>query len=186
MLPMTILGLTLEQWAAVVTFLAAVVTIFGFPLLLISLHFASRLDHRISEQLSELQRIAQSQNTIALNTMVFNDPINIRIMGAIEANEPILKDGAFLSVQLDKYLGDFETVATVYNEKLFTREQLDDHFSEFIEKLGQNCEVVEYLNLEMNRDYFGGLRSLIKLYVPTEENHKPLQTESTLDAAKEP
>jgi len=100
MLPTTILGLTLDQWEAVVTFLAAVVTIVGFPLLLRSLHFASRLDQQISEQLSELQTIAQSQNTIALNTMVFNDPINVLIMGAIAAHEPILKEhgGTFLSI----------------------------------------------------------------------------------------
>jgi hypothetical protein len=171
---MSVSNLTLEQWADVVTIVGLPFLLLSLIGLLISLIFASR--------------IARSQNTIALNTMVFNDPINVLIMGAIAADEPILKEhgGTFLSVQLDKYLGDFETVATVYNEKLFTREQLDDHFSEFIEKLGQNCEVVEYLNLEMNRDYFGGLRSLIKLYVPTEENHKPLQTESTLDAAKEP
>jgi len=118
--------------------------------------------------------------------MVFNDPINIRIMGAIAAGEPILKEheGTFLSIQLDKYLGDFETVATVYHAGLFTKEQLDDHFSTFIEELAQNCEVAEYL--EMNPEYFDGLRSLIKLYVPTAEIHKLLQTESTVDAAKEP
>jgi hypothetical protein len=83
--PILILGLSLEQWA----YLA---TIFGFPALVASILYASRLDHRIGEQLSELKRIAQSQNAIALNTMLFNDPINARIIGAIETDMPILKE----------------------------------------------------------------------------------------------
>jgi len=161
---------------------AAVFTIFGFPALLISLRYASRLDHRISEQLSsmhgiaqsqneqlsELIRIAQSQNAIALNTMIFNDPINVGIMGAIETDAPILKEhkGKFLSVQLDKYLGDFETVAMVYDEGLLTKLQLEQHFSDYIERLSSNREVAEYL--ENNPEYFGGLRTLFKLLKRTD------------------
>ena len=161
---------TLEQWAAVFT-------IFGFPALLISLFFASRLDRRISVQLSELKRIAQSQNTIALNTMMFNNPINIAIISAIEADEPILKEhkGTLLSAQLDKYLNNFETLAMVYHEGLLTKDQLDEHFSEYIEQLGRNREVAEYL--KRYPDYFGGLRTLFKLYAPTAENYKPPQAE---------
>src|SRR5262245_7723599 len=155
MLPMTIpIPTLLEQ-------LADVVTIVGLPGLIVSLFLATRLDESIGNQLSELKRIAQSQNTqlselkriaqsqntIDLHTMVFHDPINIRIMGAIAANKPILKEhkGTFLSIQLDKYLGDFETVATVFDEGLFTKEQLDEHFSTFIEELAENREVAEYL-----------------------------------------
>jgi hypothetical protein len=90
MLLTTISNLNLEQWAAVVT-------IIGLPLLLISLILAY-------VQLSALKKVAQSQNAIALNTMFFNDPINIGIMGAIEEGAPILKEhkGKFLTAQLDK------------------------------------------------------------------------------------
>ena len=143
----------LEQWAFVVT-------IFGFPLLLVSLYLASDL-------LKELIRIAQSQNTIALNRMVFSDPINLGILGAIETDKPILKDkGDFLEFQLDKYLGDFETVAMVYSEKLLTREQLEQHFSYYIQNLSSNDEVIEHL--ENNPEYFEGLRELIKLLKRTD------------------
>jgi hypothetical protein len=94
-----------------------IVTIIGFPLLLISLILAY-------VQLWALKRVAQSQNTIALNTLFFNDPTNIGIMGTIEEGAPILKEhkGEFLTVQLDKYLGDFETVASIYHEGLLTKE----------------------------------------------------------------
>ena len=151
MLLTTITNMTLEQWAYVVT-------IIGFPLLLISLGLAY-------VQLSALKRVAQSQNTIALNTMFFNDPTNIGIMSAIEEGAPILEDedykGKFLTVQLEKYLGDFETVASVYQEGLLTKEQLEQHFSDYIEKLGSNREVKKYLN--ENPRYFDGVRFLVKL-----------------------
>jgi len=79
-------------------------------------------------------------------------------MGAIEEGAPILKEhkGQFLTVQLDKYLGDFETVASVYHEGLLTKEQLEQHFSDYIEKLGSNREVKKYL--DENPSYFDGLR----------------------------
>jgi hypothetical protein len=143
--------------------LAWIVTILGFPGLIVSLILASGLDRRISDQLKELIRIAQSQNAIALNTMVFNDPINAGIIGAIESDEPILKEhkGNFLTFQLEKYLGDFETVASIYHEGLLTDEQLEQHFSHYIEQLSRNHEVTEYL--ESNPEYFDGLRTLFKL-----------------------
>jgi hypothetical protein len=149
MLLTTITNMDLRQWADVFT-------IIGLPLLLISLVFAY-------VQLSALKTVAQSQNTIALNTMFFNDPTNIGIIGAIEEGAPILKEneGQFLAVQLDKYLGDFETVASVYQEGLLTKEQLEHHFSDYIEKLGSNPEVKKYL--DEYPSYFDGLRFLVKL-----------------------
>ena len=55
---------------------AALMTIIGFPLLFISLWYAHRLDVKISQQLGEIKKIAQSENSIALNTMLLNDPSN--------------------------------------------------------------------------------------------------------------
>jgi hypothetical protein len=77
----------LEKWTGIA---AAVVTIVGFPLLLGSLWFAFRLDTVISEQLGEIKRIAQSQNGIALNTMLFNDSSSAGIISSIQNNKPIL------------------------------------------------------------------------------------------------
>jgi hypothetical protein len=48
----------LEEWSVTV---AALVTIIGFPLLLVSLWFAYRVDAVISEQLGEIKKIAQSE-----------------------------------------------------------------------------------------------------------------------------
>ena len=63
----------LEKWAVLA---AALVTIIGFPLLFISLWYAHRLDVKISQQLGEITKIAQSENSIALNTMLLNDSSN--------------------------------------------------------------------------------------------------------------
>jgi hypothetical protein len=117
--------------------------IIGFPLLLISLIFAVQLDKEVSLQIQKLTDIAQqqlkiakSQNNIALNQMLYNDPNNIGIIDAIENKKPILKsatsDGQFSSAQLDKYLGDFETVQEVYQEGLLSVEQLCTSFSTYI------------------------------------------------------
>ena len=95
----------------------ALVTIIGFPLLLISLLFACQLDQRVSDQIEELTTIAQSQkavaddqlkiaksqNNIALNQMFYGDPRNVGIIEAIENKKPILKsatgDGQFSNAQ---------------------------------------------------------------------------------------
>ena len=54
-----------------------------------------------------------------------------------------------------------ETVASIYHEGLLTNEQLEQHFSHYIEQLSRNHEVTEYL--ESNPEYFDGLRTLFKL-----------------------
>jgi hypothetical protein len=77
----------LEKWADVA---AALVTVVGFPIVLVSLWFAYRLDTVISEQLGEIKRIAQSENSISLNTMLFNDASNAGIINSIENDKPIL------------------------------------------------------------------------------------------------
>jgi hypothetical protein len=66
----------LEKWSVIG---AALVTIIGFPLLLVSLWFAHRVDVVISEQLGAIKKIAQSENGIALNTMLFHDRSNAGI-----------------------------------------------------------------------------------------------------------
>jgi hypothetical protein len=95
---------------------AALVTIIGFPLLLVSLWFAYRVDTVISEQLGEIKKIAQSENGIALNTMIFNDPVNAGIIKAIADDKPILIEngGSYSGVDLDKYLGAFDTIELVH------------------------------------------------------------------------
>lgn len=93
---------SLEKWLVLG---AALVTIVGFPLLIVSLWFAYRVDETISEQLGEIKKIAQSQNSIALNTMLFNDPSNAGIINAIQNDKPILVEngGSYSDVELDKY-----------------------------------------------------------------------------------
>src|SRR5262245_8023007 len=102
-----------KRWAVMA---AALVTVVGFPLLLVSVWFAYHLDVIISQQLGEIKRIAQSENSIALNTMVFNDYSNADIIGTIQNDKPLLvaNGGKYTSVDLDKYLGAFNTVALVY------------------------------------------------------------------------
>jgi len=105
----------LEKWAVLA---AALVTIIGFPLLFISLWYAHRLDVKISQQLGEITKIAQSENSIALNTMLLNDSSNAGITHAIQNNKPVLveNDGGHSEVELDKFLGAFDTIALVHRD----------------------------------------------------------------------
>jgi hypothetical protein len=138
---------------------AALVTIIGFPLLLVSLWFAYRVDTVISEQLGEIKKIAQSENGIALNTMIFNDPVNAGIIKAIENDKPILVEngGSYSGVDLDKYLGAFNTIELVHRDGFLSDDHLCGSFSFYIEEANKNSEVNKYLVEYPN--FFGGIRT---------------------------
>jgi hypothetical protein len=147
----------LEKWAGIA---AALVTIVGFPLLLVSLWFAYRVDTVISEQLGEIKRIAQSENSIALNTMLFNDSSNAGIISTIQNGKPILVEngGPHSSADLDKYLGGFNTVALVYRDGFLSDDHLCSSFAFYVEEAVENSEVKRYL--AQYPRYFGGFRDL--------------------------
>jgi hypothetical protein len=140
---------------------AALVTIVGLPLLLVSLWFAYRLDTVISEQLGEIKRIAQSENSIALNTMVFNDSSNAAIISSIQNSKPILVEngGSYSTVDLDKYLGAFNTVAQVYRDGFLSDDHLCGSFAFYVKEANENAEVTKYL--AQYPSYFGGFRELL-------------------------
>ena len=158
---------------------AALVAIIGFPLLLISLIFANQLDQQVRDQIEELKTIAQSQkavaddqlkiaksqNNIALNQMFYGDSRNVGIIEAIENKKPILKmssgDGQFSNAQLDKFLGDLETVRDVYKEGLLTEDELCGSFSVYIPEAEANQEIKDYL--KANAKYFSGLPDLFAI-----------------------
>ena len=148
----------LEKWSLIA---AALVTVIGFPLLLVSLWYAHRVDEVISEQLREIKRIAQSENSVALNTMVFNDPSNSGIINTIENNKPILVEngGVYSNVALDKYLGAFDTIAQVYRDGFLSEDHLCRSFSFYIEEADKNSEVQNYLAKYSN--FFDGFRELL-------------------------
>ena len=140
---------------------AALVTIIGFPLLLVSLWFAYRVDTVISEQLGEIKKIAQSENGIALNTMIFNDPVNAGIIKAIENDKPILVEngGSYSGVDLDKYLGAFNTIELVHRDGFLSDDHLFGSFSFYIEEANKNSDVKKYLAEYPN--FFNGIRGLL-------------------------
>ena len=148
----------LEKWAVIA---AALVTVVGFPLLLVSVWFAYHLDIIISQQLGEIKRIAQSENSIALNTMVFNDSSNADIIGTIQNDKPLLIDngGRYSTVDLDKYLGGFNTVALVYRDGFLSDDHLCASFAFYVKEAHQNFEVKKYM--AENPEYFSGFRDLL-------------------------
>ena len=152
-------------------FAAALVTVVGLPLLLVSLWFAHRLDNVISEQLGEIKRISQSQNSIALNTMLFNDSSNAGIISSIQNNKPVLiqNGGNYTTVDLDKYLSAFNTVALVYRDGFLSDDHLCGSFAFYVEEANGNSEVKKYL-AEYPR-YFGGFRDLLDVVA---NNKNPL------------
>ena len=148
----------LEKWTGIA---AALVTIVGFPLLIGSLWFAYRLDSVISEQLGEIKRIAQSENSIDLNTMLFNDSSNAGIISSIQNNKPILvgHGGSYSTVDLDKYLGAFNTVALVYRDGFLSDDHLCGSFAFYVKEANENSEVKNYL--AEYPSYFDGFRDLL-------------------------
>jgi hypothetical protein len=148
----------MERWAGTA---AALVTIVGLPLLLVSLWLAYRLDTVIIEQLGEIKRIAQSENSISLNTMLFNDSSNAGIISSIQNSKPILTEngGSYSTVDLDKYLGAFNTVAQVYRDGFLSDDHLCGSFAFYVEEANENSEVTKYLAQYPN--YFDGFRELL-------------------------
>jgi hypothetical protein len=148
----------LEKWAVLA---AALVTIIGFPLLFISLWYAHRLDVKISQQLGEITKIAQSENSIALNTMLLNDSSNAGITHAIQNNKPVLveNDGGHSEVELDKFLGAFDTIALVYRDGFLSDDHLCSSFAFYIEEANKNSDVKKYLAEYPN--LFNGIRGLL-------------------------
>ena len=147
---------------------ASLVTIIGFPLLFASLWFAYRVDVNISQQLSDMKKIAQSGNSISLNAMLLNDPSNAGIINAIQNDKPILTEngGSHSGVDLDRYLGVFDTVALVYRDGFLSDDHLCSSFSYYIDKTSKNSEVQKYL--VQYPDFFDGLRKL----TPVIKNNK--------------
>lgn len=129
--------------------IAYIVAIIGFPLLLLS-------TIGVFYQLTEIRRVAASQNNIALSTMFLRDA-NTGIINAIEK-----KDGKILeqytTTQLDNYLGDFETIDQVYREGLLTEDELCTSFSYYVTATTQSEEVQKYVIA--NPGFFGGLKDL--------------------------
>jgi hypothetical protein len=139
---------------------AALVTVIGFPLLLVSLYYAYEQDGLVITTVGKLEKIARSQNNILLSQMFFGSPVNLGIIEAIESKEPILKSkgGKFSSTEMDKYLGDLETVWDVYEEKLLSEQDLCGSFSPYAQEAEANSEVQDYL--KENSDFFDGVRAL--------------------------
>jgi hypothetical protein len=138
----------------------ALVTVIGFPLLLASLFYAYRQDGLIITSVDNLQKIARSQNNIALSQMFFGNPVNLGIIEAIESKKPILKSngGEFSNTQMDKFLGDLETVYDTSEEELLSEDELCGSFSAYVQEAEGNSEVQNYL--KENSNFFTGLPKL--------------------------
>jgi hypothetical protein len=104
-----------------------------------------------------------AQDNIALNAEFFNDT-NTGIIADLENNQPILVEnkGRYTDVQLDNYLGDFDTITDAYNEGLLSEMNLCDSFSYYIGITASSSEVQKYMTTE-GLDYYSGLPDLTKV-----------------------
>lgn len=118
---------------------AAIVTIIGFPVILISMAFSF-------VQIKDLRSAVSSQNNISLNTEFFGTT-NSGIISAIDEGQPLLvsNKGKFTENQLDRYLGDFVTIYDSYKQGFLTEHQLCSSFSYYITKAWQNQEIEKYI-----------------------------------------
>jgi len=62
-------------------------------------------------------------------------------------------------VDLDKYLGAFNTVALVYRDGFLSDDHLCASFAFYVKEAHKNSEVQKYV--EENPEYFGGFRDLL-------------------------
>jgi hypothetical protein len=138
--------------------IAYIVAIIGFPLLIASTFIAIY-------QIHETNRAVSAQNNIALNTMVFNSDKNSAIIDAIEKGDKILKEngGKFLDSQLDSYLGDYETIFQAYDEGYLSEDELCTSFSYYVAAIFKNKEIQDYMSGKENEEFFEGLSDLNKL-----------------------
>ncbi|HUC01363.1 MAG TPA: hypothetical protein VMA75_00460 [Candidatus Paceibacterota bacterium] len=143
---------------------AAVITIIGFPVIAVSMLFGFYQLKAASDQLTAIQKVTASQNNIALNAEFFNDPTNIGIINDLYNNTPILVEhgGQYSDAQLDKYLGDFDTISDAYDEGFLSEADLCDSFSYYIAATMQNKEIQKYMTAEAKQDssFYGGLPEL--------------------------
>ena len=65
----------------------------------------------------------------------------------------------YSTVDLDKYLGAFNTVALVYRDGFLSDDHLCGSFAFYVEEANQNSEIKKYL--EEYPKYFGGFRDLL-------------------------
>jgi hypothetical protein len=146
---------------------AYIAAIIGVPLFLISLVVAY-------VQIRDVVRVARLQNTISLNTEFFN-PSNTAIISALEEHKPILIEhrGKSSDVQLDNFLGDFETISTAYDEDLLSEDDLCISFSYYAAEAAKNPEIQKYINNQRKIDasFFGGFSEVVKVvYRSKDEN----------------
>jgi hypothetical protein len=71
---------------------------------------------------------------------------------AIQHDKPILVEngGSYSDVDLDKYLGAFNTVELVYRDGFLSDDHLCDSFSYYIQEANKNSEVKKYLRSTRN------------------------------------
>jgi hypothetical protein len=99
------------------------------------------------------RQAVSAQDNIALTAEFFTD-INTKIIAAIENNLPILTEnhGQFNDVQLDNYLGNFDTIESAYDQKLLSQDDLCDSFSYYIDISSKDTEIQNYIAEQQKQD----------------------------------
>ena len=85
-------------------------------------------------------------------------PPNAGIIHAIQNNKPVLVEngGSYSEVELDKFLGAFDTIALVYRDGFLSDDHLCSSFAFYIEEANKNSDVKEHLAEYPN--FFEGIR----------------------------
>lgn len=106
------------------------------------------LIYNASNTLAETKKTDQGNFILGLNRdFFFNDRLTqIRI--ALETNQKILVEdgGKYDDVQLDDYIGFFETLSDLLGKGILDKKLVDDNFSYYIKEAYDNQEVKNYIN----------------------------------------
>lgn len=104
---------------------------------------------------------AQTEHSISLSAEFFNNANNLAVMEAIDDGGPILvqNKGPIRPTQLDHYLGEFDTIDSVYQHGRLRDEDLCDNFKYYVDTIYKTPEIVAYIKDQRRNDpqFFVGL-----------------------------
>jgi hypothetical protein len=113
-------------------------------------------------------RLNQSAELVLKFEEYFEKDLNQKIIEAIEGKKPILvKNGGFAkTIELDSYLGKFETISNLYGNKLLKDDMLYSSYSYLIDITYENQEIREYINEVQAEDpeYYAGFMDMATIY----------------------
>lgn len=114
-------------------------------------------------------RMNQSADLMLKLEERLSSDINSKIAEAIESRKPVFREngGEFTPMQVDDYLGIYETVDELYQSGLIKRNMVYNSFSYFVVKTYEHPEVQKYIQdlQKTDPELFSGFQHLAQSFI---------------------